>query len=538
MKRKECFLVLCLVGLLLFSSLIPPTTAFKINSIDKQIPSDEEDKPSSGNIGDNPKIYVKVKRIHALEPVDSFNDADFYLKVEINNMGQQNSPKPLKENDNDINFGDDYSWIALQEIYDDEKIIDIEIQLWDRDTGWYEGKDDRLDISPFKDDCSVNIRYDLRTGKWDGDDDGTGYSCGNNGESWDKCEIWFDIWSEGGTDGGELTVDIDGPYTGKVNQQIQFTATVCGGKPPYRNWRWVLEKDRKQVAIFSEPSPKYTFVEEGKYILFVGVHDQKNNYDSDWTTVDISKEEGKKKTYVVLIAGGTGNSKLLEWIGGTNLDDSFVNNAKHGYDSFKKLGYTDNQIYWLSGWKKIGNADARTTKSNVKNAITSWLKGKSTKDTNCFIFISDHGINSPGSPVCVFPGRPYNLWEMVWAWDLDSWLDQVDYHTCTVVIDSCYSGGFIKYCSEKNRIIMTSTDSKSPAYTGSESAFVESFFDELEKGSSYGKAWMAADNRIDRYPDEQNPQIDDNGDGRGHGTSSIDKLPIGGDGYLALETYP
>jgi len=536
-------LIITVLAILLFSSLISPVSSIKIKNTSISEVKEPNDNKSPGSSLNNPTIYVKVKRIHALEPVDVFDEADFYLKVEINHMGQQTSPKPLKKNDNDIRFKDDYNWIASQEIYDNKNVVDITIQLWDQDSEWYDGSDDRLDIAPSKDDCTVDIRYDLRTGKWDGDDKGTGYSEGNNDESWDKCEIWFDIWHEGGDNGDELTVEINAPSTGKINQKIQLTATAHGGKPPYKKWHWVVERkrDRKTVATFDEQNPTYTFTEEGKYILFVYVRDQNNDYAEDWTTILITDDDNDpdvKKTYVVLVAGGTGSSKILDWIGGINLDGDFERDTQHGYNTFKKLGYTDDQIYWLSGAKKLGNADAKTTKTNVKNAILGWLKKKSTKETNCFIFISDHGSDFPGYPICVFPGRPYNIWEMIFAWELDSWLDKIEYHTCILVLEACYSGGFIKYCSEKNRIILTATDSKNPAYTGGEGAFVEPFFNELAKGSSYGKAWMAADEYIDRYPDDQNPQIDDNGDRKGHGTSSVDKLPLGGDGYLALETYP
>ena len=532
-------LIILMIIFLLFSSLISPVTSIKIRDTSiSEIKEPDYNKAPSSTL-DDATVYVKVTHIHALEPVDTFDEADFYLKIEINGMGQQTSPKPLTKNNDDIYFGQDYNWFASQEIYGDEKIIDITIQLWDRDKEWYDGNDDRLDISPFKDDCTVNVEYDLRTDKWDGDDRGTGYSCGNNGESWDKCEIWFEIWHEGGGDNdNELTVEIEGPSKGKINHEIQFAATATGGQPPYKRWHWVIEKDRKTIATFFEQNPKYTFSEEGKYILFVSVRDQNDDYADDLATIEITKENNDhKKSYAVIVAGGTGNSRILDWFGAVNLDDAFENDAKHAYSTFKKLGYTDDQIYWLSGAKKIGNADAKTTKTNVKNAI-NWLKEKSTRETNCFIFISDHGSDMPGYPICVFPGRPYNIWEMIFAWELDSWLDQVDYHTCTLVIEACYSGGFIKYCSEKNRIIMTATDSKTPAYTGDEGAFVEPFFNELEKGSSYGEAWMAADNYVDRSPDDQNPQIDDNGDRVGHGTSAVDILPVGGDGYLALSTYP
>ena len=49
--------------------------------------------------GDEPVLFVKINRIKALESVDSFDAADFYLKINIDNFGFQTSPKPLEKND-------------------------------------------------------------------------------------------------------------------------------------------------------------------------------------------------------------------------------------------------------------------------------------------------------------------------------------------------------------------------------------------------------------------------------------------------------
>jgi len=530
-------LIITVLAILLFSSLISPVSSIKIKNTSVSEVKEPDDNKSPGSSLNNPTIYVKVKRIHALEPVDSFDEADFYLKIEINHMGQQTSPKPLKKNDNDICFGDDYNWIASQEIYDNKNVVDITIQLWDRDDEWYDGSDDRLDISPFKDDCSVDIRYDLRTGKWDGDDSGTGHSEGNSGESWDKCEIWFEISHEEGDNGNELKVDANGPYEGNVGEVIELKATATGGKPPYHHWYWMIFDKNDVIKESNSQTIKISFDKEGKYSALIQVRDQKNDYAEDSTLITITDEEEPKpkKKYAVLIAGGTGD----------DLDDAFENTTEHGYRCFKKLGYTDDQICWLSGKNKKDKADKKTTYSNVKWAITSWLKSRSDENSDCFILLCDHGDPALFGGVSVHPGNPSNLFSVVLPFIFDWWLDDLKYNTLTICVSSCYSGKFIKYISGRSRIIITSTDHDSVSYSANENLFMSEFFDELEKTSStykpsYGDAWMAGDYYINgiRKDTVMNPQIDDNSDKKGHGTLNADTLPLGGDGYLALKTYP
>jgi hypothetical protein len=55
---------------------------------------------------------------------------------------------------------------------------------------------------------------------------------------------------------------------------------------------------------------------------------------------------------------------------------------------------------------------------------------------------------------------------------------------------------------------------------------------------------MEADANVDSVinkltkKEKQNPLIDDNGDGIGHGSGDPDVLPIGEDGIKALNTFP
>jgi len=535
-KNGERFVIIFIVGVLVLTSTLMPVTALKINSSENDLQNITSINPVPGSTGDDPEVFVKVNRIHALESVDSFDEADFYLKIEIDDLGHQTSPKPLEKNDDDISFGEDYNWIASETIYGEKNIVDINIQLWDRDSEWYDGSDDRLDITSIKDDCSLDISYDIRTGTWDGEDHGTGHSEGNSGESWDKCEIWFEIYHEGGDGGDEFKVDANGPYEAEVGEEIELKATASNGNPPYNNWYWIVFKGSNRIKESASQNMKITFTEEGTYRGIVQVRDKNNDHAEDWATITITNDEPEPRNkYAVLIAGGSGD----------DLDDNFERTAEHGYRCFKKLGYNDDQICWLSGKNKKENADKKTTYSNVKWAIKDWLDDRSDENSDCFILLCDHGDPSLFGAVAVHPGNSASIFSVVLPFVLDWWLDDLEYNTLTVCISSCYSGKFIKYISGRNRIVITTTDSDSVSYSAGENVFMAPFFSELEKTSntykpSYGDAWMAGDKCVDgsRSPDEMNPKIDDDGNGKGHGTDAVDKLPLDGDGYLALNTYP
>ena len=152
------------------------------------------------------------------------------------------------------------------------------------------------------------------------------------------------------------------------------------------------------------------------------------------------------------------------------------------------------------------------------------------------------------------------------------------------------------------RVVMTSTDKDNPAWgnTNGYAFFSKPFFDALREGKTYGEAWEYADSKIDppkkddgvyvdvtrnidiiteisryiriiektfirkifadifkgilklivngscspflkssdEFQREQNPKIDDNGDGKGAGTQYADKLPLGKDGELAKKLRP
>jgi hypothetical protein len=282
----------------------------------------------------------------------------------------------------------------------------------------------------------------------------------------------------------------------------------------------------------------------------------------------IINEGDEKERWAVLICGSVEEDAQ-------GLDTTFRKTTKQAYETFKKLGYDDDHIYFLQG-KNLSDddednlpegADGFCNKSNAKYAITSWLANNSDENDDCFIFMIGHGsFRIPKSTPRLKNGdSTFSIYdyvseeqEYIWGYELAEWLDQISYNVCTVFIFACFSGGFIKRISGENRIIMTSAklELSVGSITGDLASF---FFDKLRENVSYGEAWEYAGKihrnvKIRDLPAGtsfikkilarigfivQSPQIDDNGDGRGSGRRFIaDKLPIRKDGYLALSTYP
>jgi len=94
------------------------------------------------------------------------------------------------------------------------------------------------------------------------------------------------------------------------------------------------------------------------------------------------------------------------------------------------------------------NSDA--TKSNIQNAITSWLESREDEDDLVVIFFAGHGTRGTDiAPIDEADGLDECLatysssGNYIRDDELDTWLDALDSQHVVVVIDSCFSGGFI-----------------------------------------------------------------------------------------------
>jgi hypothetical protein len=182
----------------------------------------------------------------------------------------------------------------------------------------------------------------------------------------------------------------------------------------------------------------------------------------------------------------------------------------------------------------------------VEYAITNWIPINLGKEKQVFIYFVDHGFEGSDSEGGIYLRENVELY----PYQLKNWLNKIkdEYSICSIVVDACFSGNFIEQLSDNNRIIITSTDKDNSAYANNEGYgfFSKPFFDALNDNKSYGEAWEIADLVVDdpntqHY--DQNPQLDDNGNGVSVGTNIQDTLPltdpkVDQDGNLALGTIP
>jgi len=160
----------------------------------------------------NIKVTVEINSIRALEKLDELSEADFYVKITINEE-EYTSPTYLNSD-----YLYNLPWTFTVDVPDGDLEVDIKIQLWDQDNP----TDTLCDISPNQYDNMINIVYNIKTGHWSGDDsleDPSGYGRANgcDDESYytneQDCELWFKWFNIYQTD-----YDNDGiPYDIEVN---------------------------------------------------------------------------------------------------------------------------------------------------------------------------------------------------------------------------------------------------------------------------------------------------------------------------------
>jgi hypothetical protein len=263
---------------------------------------------------------------------------------------------------------------------------------------------------------------------------------------------------------------------------------------------------------------------------------------SDLSNITIS--EGSGEDYAMIIVG-TNPLKEVEY---GLVERSFYLCGRQVYDALISNGYDDDHICYLDNLLLRNEFQAETidhtgmdgvcSPGTIENKIKNWLKPKSTEGSNVFMFFINHG-NSDG----YFIAGTSQTANYIHGSDVNHWLEGVKYNTLSIICEFCYSGAFIAPLSKENRIICTATDSANPAWANylEGSLFISNFIDKLENHKSVLYAWEHADLVVSRksISDEQNPQIDDNGDGIGYGSNSADNLnpqKEGDEGWLASKT--
>ena len=269
MKKISILLVFMMLSMPVFTAS-PSTNILKMNVGSSQI-TDEDIDPLVDLM-----VTVEIKQIRTLEKtdlgikpidkIDLLSDPDFYVKIFINDE-EFTSPTWY-----DTKYVYDPQWSATANVPDDREYVNITIQLWDEG-----GTVDRLcDISDnygnFDETYDVDLRYNVKTGHWSGDDwlkglwggfDPSGYGrlngCDDNSyyQNGRDCELWFDIYQN----------DFDNdniPYWTEVNV-FKTDPTVDNTGEDFDNDGVPIEWEWKWGYCRSIDWENFTWVHDWKY---------------------------------------------------------------------------------------------------------------------------------------------------------------------------------------------------------------------------------------------------------------------------------
>ncbi|MCL4830791.1 MAG: hypothetical protein KJZ86_00070 [Caldilineaceae bacterium] len=160
------------------------------------------------------------------------------------------------------------------------------------------------------------------------------------------------------------------------------------------------------------------------------------------------------------------------------------------------------------------DVDGLPSRNRLRQAITEWAPSLLGRDQSLTIFLMDHGTYDKFYLDGVRK-------EVLTPQDLDGWLDELEQKVSgvqvNVIYEACLSGSFIdrdKSISKSGRVIITSTNQYNRAFASPEGAlFSDAFLVALERDQSLYTAFDEARQAV-RYLIEQQPWLDDDGDGR------------------------
>jgi len=214
----------------------------------------------------------------------------------------------------------------------------------------------------------------------------------------------------------------------------------------------------------------------------------------------------------IILGGGEANIHNAEF-------DLVKRLTTEAYKDFKSRGFSDDMIYYAINSQIIDITDNEIPDNIVDNSLPSAdsflsaIENEFTNEVNeevlLFIYMYGHGTDDGRFVVLGYD-------EVIEANQLDQSLTNIQKKTdCVVIliIESCYSGSFIKDVSGENRIILTSTDNKPYIHDSSGNiTFSRYLFNHLLRNYSIKYSFDKAKEDLTNISYDP-PLLDDNGDG-------------------------
>ncbi|MBF0565812.1 MAG: DUF1566 domain-containing protein [Nitrospirae bacterium] len=194
---------------------------------------------------------------------------------------------------------------------------------------------------------------------------------------------------------------------------------------------------------------------------------------------------------------------------GNNLWDSTKTTADNAYKTLVGQGFTKKDtIKYLSAETGNSNVTDDATIDNLNSAINNWASDAH----DVVIYFTDHGGNGTFTM-----GQTHILY----ASDFANWLDSLQAKISGMIVfiyDACESGSFTPYLRTpvgKQRIVISSAKSDQSAYfiTKGIISFSNFFWNQISNGADIYDAFINAKSATTTMQKDQEPQIDDNGNG-------------------------
>jgi len=288
---------------------------------------------------------------------------------------------------------------------------------------------------------------------------------------------------------------------------------------------WTLRPGESETYIWDQKDLDGNTAEPGDYMIKTV-----SDLPMEAVAIPVLYDRG----YVILVAGDLNSH-----------DHRCYDGPREIYDDLIDIGYTDERIQFLNEENNgiDPKVDAIASEATVEAAIKEWALTRVNWYSPLYIIMFDHGGTNSFSVVNSAGGGNH-----VSASDLRSWIDYLYSLTrahVNVWIMSCKSGSFIDELSRNENITITSTCAginnpagPSPYYEH----FTRYFWPKIVCGYTWGEAFNYACYHGHQAHHRSLAQLDDNGDGDGHGVYDCSEtyqgdLPHHGDGNYSMNHY-